>query len=104
MDKEEILKRSRQENSKRDEMETKIRFDAQRYSLLAGVAALVLISAYRTFVLRDTTMQLEIYIVIAGAAIINQIYLYAKLKKRRNLITLVVFAVLFVIGLILCLR
>ena len=101
MNKEEILKKSRQENQKADEMEIAVHYEAKRMGMYAGFFVLIAILLYYTFILKHPSIQVEVFMVIAASCAIEEFLLYAKLRRKRDILFGIIGLALFVMELII---
>lgn len=100
MNREEILEKSRLENKKFDERETGIRFDAKRFGMYAGFIVLLGIWVYHILVLHDYAMQTEVFMIISSTVVVECGCLYAKLKRKNDLIFAVIGSLIFILNLL----
>ena len=101
MNKEEILKKSRQENQKADEMEIAVHYEAKRIGMYAGFFVLIAILLYHTFILKHPSIQVEVFMVIAASCAVEEFLLYAKLRRKRDILFGIIGLALFVMELII---
>ncbi len=97
MNKEEILRRSRQENKKNDEREISIKFDAKKYGMYVGFLVLVGILFYHTFVLNNPSFQVEVFMIISSTIVVEEFFLYKNLQKKKYMIFGIIGLMIFVL-------
>ena len=99
MDKNEILQKSREENASMDEWEKSVYATAHKWSVWCGGLLCMLIVLLESFFTDDVNTGLwAVYTTMTG---ISYLYVYAKLKKRKDIVYGVLYAVLAVAFLVL---
>lgn len=92
MDREEILKRSRKENKKQDEMELAVFSKAgQRACVVGGIVCMAMILLENTFADRFSVSIWSVYLSMIGTV---QLIKYQGFKKKYQLITAILFIAL----------